>query len=89
MNTLHNSSQESVIQDVNSSEANNTLKEKHARLFKRGCRLLLLGVMIMGLSFFITFLLYESEHSFAIYMYTLNTIGTVLILKGMVDIMGF
>ncbi len=64
-------------------------KEKHQRLFQRGLKWLCTGILLMAVSFGINFLLFHSEGSFAAFMYTLTTLGTVCIMKGLVDIMGF
>jgi hypothetical protein len=48
------------------------------------------GVVVCGLSFAIQYLLFHSgDQSLISYMYVLTSIGAVLILKGMIDIIGF
>jgi hypothetical protein len=65
-------------------------KEKHARLLQRGMIWIAAGVVVCGLSFAIQYLLFHSgDQSLISYMYVLTSVGAVLILKGMIDIIGF
>ena len=64
-------------------------KERRQQLFKRGLIWLGIGIFIMGLSFALNILLFHMDKSFVTYMYVMTTAGTAMILKGMVDILGF
>ena len=64
-------------------------KERRKRLFNRGLVWLGIGISLMGLSFVMNILLFEVDKSFVTYMYVMTTAGTAMILKGMVDILGF
>ena len=63
-------------------------KEKHNRLFLRGCKWLGAGVVVMGLSFCINFILFHADVSFTTIMYILTSLGAVCIAKGLFDILG-
>ncbi|MBL7816940.1 MAG: hypothetical protein JNL70_18095 [Saprospiraceae bacterium] len=63
-------------------------KEKYNRLFRRGCTWVGLGVMLLGISFGVTFMLFQSDKSFMIIMYVLTSIGATCVIKGLVDIIG-
>jgi hypothetical protein len=48
------------------------------------------GVGIMGLSFMIQFLLFQADdRSFIVPMYVLTTLGSLCVMKGLVDAFGF
>jgi dipeptide/tripeptide permease len=65
-------------------------KEKNLRLFQRGLTWMAVGVGIMGLSFMIQFLLFQSDdRSFIVPMYVLTTLGSLCVMKGLVDAFGF
>ena len=65
-------------------------QEKHVRLLQRGLIWIAAGVVVCGLSFAIQYLLFHSgDQSLISYMYVLTSVGALLILKGMVDIVGF
>ena len=64
-------------------------QEHHRRLFQRGLLWLGVGVLLMGLSFGINLLLFHSDTSFTTIMYVLTSVGTLCIVKGLADIMGF
>lgn len=65
-------------------------KEKNLRLFHRGLTWMAVGVGIMGLSFMIQFLLFQSDdRSFIVPMYVLTTLGTLCVMKGLGDAFGF
>ncbi len=65
-------------------------KEKNLRLFQRGLTWMAVGVGIMGLSFMIQFLLFQSDdRSFIVPMYVLTTLGALCVMKGLVDAFGF
>lgn len=82
-------------QDYNTSDASLDLgadaeaKEKHRRLFQRGLRWLGAGVSLMAISFGVNFLLFHSDTSFTTVMYTLTSLGTLCLVKGLADILGF
>jgi hypothetical protein len=63
-------------------------KENHERLFRRGLRLLGIGLSLMAVSFGLNFLLCQHDGSFIPYMYAITSAGTVCIIKGLMDIMG-
>lgn len=93
MEPLHNPTQIHTPADLRTESGDPVFdalaKEKHRRLFQRGLKWLCMGILLMAVSFGINFLLFHSEGSFAAFMYTLTTLGTVCIVKGLVDIMGF
>lgn len=93
MEPLHNPTQVHAPADLHmesgTSASDALSKEKHQRLFQRGLKWLCVGIVLMAVSFGINFLLFHSEGSFAAFMYALTTLGTVCIVKGLVDIMGF
>jgi len=89
MEPLPGPTQTHAPSDLDSPASDALTKEKHQRLFQRGCKWLFMGILLMALSFGINFLLFHSEGSFAVFMYTLTTSGAVCIMKGLVDIMGF
>lgn len=64
-------------------------KEKHERLFRRGLLFLAIGVSMLGMSFCVNYCLFHAEQSFTVVMYTMTTIGSGLVLKGMGDMLGF
>jgi hypothetical protein len=68
---------------------NTSAKEKHKRIVKRGLICLAVGILLMGSSFGITFLLFQSDKPFTMLMYTMTTIGAICIFKGLADILGF
>lgn len=73
----------------NESTADAT-KEKNLRLFQRGLTWMAVGVGIMGLSFMIQFLLFQADdRSFIVPMYVLTTLGSLCVMKGLVDAFGF
>jgi len=47
------------------------------------------GGCVLLTSFLITFLLFDTDHSFAFYLYGLTFIGIILVFKGMIDILGW
>lgn len=63
-------------------------KEKHNRLFLRGCKWLGVGAVLMGLSFGINFILFHADMPFKTVMYLLTSLGAVCIAKGIFDILG-
>ena len=93
MESPHNPTPFEVPADVSASSDTPALealaKEKHRRLMQRGQKWLGAGLMLMGLSFGINFLLFHSDRSFTTIMYVLTTLGAAFIVKGLVDIMGF
>lgn len=74
--------------DINTAE-NSLSKEQHRIALKRGMRWLAVGVVLMGLSFAVNFLLFHTETSFTISMYLLTSAGLICIMKSMADILGF
>lgn len=93
MDPLHHSNQEfnhsEPTYDQPISVLDAATKEKHARLFRRGLLFLAVGVSMLGMSFCVNYCLFHSEQSFTVIMYTMTTIGSGLVLKGMGDILGF
>ena len=93
MENLQNSTQETSasqhISDSNISNQESISKEKNKRLFQRGAKWLGAGVLSMGISFGINFVLFQEDKSFIIPMYVLTSIGAICIMKGLVDILGF
>lgn len=77
------------VQQTNNVLAQETPQEKHKRLFRRGMTWLGTGLLVMGLSFAVTFVLFHTDQSFASVMYIMNTLGGCCMLKGMADIVGF
>ena len=76
--------------DPNTPELDAIAKEKTQRLLQRGLSWIASGVAIMGLSFAIQFLLFQSDdRSFIVPMYVLTSLGALCVLKGMIDIVGF
>lgn len=47
------------------------------------------GGCVLLASFLITFILFDTDHSFAFYLYGLTFIGIMLVFKGMIDILGW
>jgi hypothetical protein len=72
----------SLLADANS-------KERTRRRFKRGLPWLGTGIGLLGLSFITNILLFDVNSDFITYMYIMTTAGICMILKGMVDILGF
>lgn len=92
MSQFHNPMQDNTSAD-STLESNvlmqdTELKEKRKRLFQRGCQWMGVGVMILGLSFGITFMLFQTDKSFITIMYILTSVGAACTIKGMVDIFG-
>ena len=82
----NNSNQSNAPNESNAD----AIKEKNLRLFQRGLTWMAVGVGIMGLSFMIQFLLFQSDdRSFIVPMYVLTTLGSLCVMKGLVDAFGF
>ncbi len=64
-------------------------REKNRQLFQRGLKCLGAGVFLMAMSFGINMLFSNSFQGFAITMYTLTSLGAILILMGLGYILGF
>ena len=64
-------------------------KERHRRLFSRGLKWLGAGVLMMAVSFGINFFMYQSGDGFIMFMYVLTSAGSICIMKGLVDMLGF
>lgn len=64
-------------------------REKNRQLFQRGLKCLGAGVFLMSMSFGINLLFSNSFQGFAITMYTLTSVGAILILLGLGYILGF
>lgn len=47
------------------------------------------GGGLLLLSFLITLLLFDTNHNFAVYLYGLTFLGITIVMKGMVDILGW
>lgn len=47
------------------------------------------GEGILLVSFLITFILFDTEHSFAFYLYGLTFIGITILFKGLIDLLGW
>lgn len=97
MDNSHNSMQDnssvlkpnlSVMDESFVPVANETLKEKHKRFFKRGCHWVGFGAMTLGISFGINFVLFHSNGAFIPFMYILTSLGAVCVMKGLMDIFG-
>jgi hypothetical protein len=84
MDPLHNGSE----QNATSQSEDILRKEKHKRLFERGKKWLGAGMLLMGLSFTLNFLLINTDTSFIPFMYFLTSAGATCIVKGLVDIFG-
>lgn len=67
---------------------NEEVQNKHRRLFRRGLRFLCIGMVLMGMSFAVNFLLIDTETSFIFAMYTLTLLGMGCMIKGLFDVMG-
>ena len=63
--------------------------EKYRHLYMRGRRWLCLGLGMMGSSFAINYLLFDSGTSFVSVMYVLTSIGIICLMKGLADVLGF
>lgn len=69
-----------------------SLTEKEAYYKKRRNRGLIvggIGAMVLGLGFLIQYVLYMQGLSFNVVMYTLTTIGIVMVLYAAVEIFGW
>lgn len=64
-------------------------KAKHKRLFNRGFNFLCFGGAMLIISFGINFVFFHTDTSFAAFMYTLTIAGSICMMKGLADIMGF
>ena len=92
MDQSHNSIQnngsiDSPLEPMTASPED-VLKEKHKRLFQRGCKWVGIGVFFLGISFGINFVFFHSNGGFIPYMYVLTSLGAICTLKGLVDIFG-
>lgn len=94
MESLHDA-EPNLVSAGSSSEGNSPVafdtaaKERHQRSFQRGIVWLGVGMFLMAVSFGINFFLFKTDKSFISAMYILTSIGTVCIMKGLVDILGF
>lgn len=84
MEPLHHLSPDTADQ----SAENAISAETHKRLFQRGMKWLGVGMFLLVAGVGINFLLFSSDASFSTVMYTLTSVGGVLVLKGAVDIFG-
>jgi predicted lipid-binding transport protein (Tim44 family) len=75
--------------DTNMPNATPASSEQHRQSHRRGLRWLGVGVLLMGMSFAINFLLFDSGTSFTTIMYVMTTLGAICIIKCMADILGF
>lgn len=93
MEPLHHSSQGFNATDpsleLQESGIDAAMKEKYRRLFQSGLRWLGVGAFLMLASFGVNFLLFHSEQSFTTIMYVLTTLGTICMVKGVADVLGF
>lgn len=48
-----------------------------------------IGGAVLLLSFMITLILFDTEHSFSFYLYGLTLIGVSVVMKGLVDLLGW
>ncbi len=92
MDQFHNSMQndgstDSTLEPIMSS-TDDALKEKHKRLFQRGCKWVGIGVFFLGVSFGINFVFFHLNGAFIPYMYVLTSLGAICTMKGLVDIFG-
>lgn len=63
-------------------------KEKQQRRFQHGLRWFGAGVALMGLSFCLNFLLFNTSTDMTTTMFVLTSLGAAGIVKGMADIFG-
>lgn len=89
---MHNTNQdfsatESVVEPA-ATTFDTVLKEKRERRFQRGIKWMGAGALTLVLSFGINFLLFQSGVDFTVLMYSLTTIGSIGLLKGMADVFG-
>ena len=63
--------------------------ETHKRLFQRGLKWLGAGMFLLAAGAGINFLLFSSDTSFTTVMYTVTSVGGIMVLKGVADIFGF
>lgn len=93
MEPLHHSNQDNLITQAsleqNAPVFDAVSREKHQRLFKRGLNWLGAGVLLMGLSFAINLLFHQTDLPLTTTMYIMTSVGSVCIMKGLVDILGF
>lgn len=94
MESTHNSnheqhSNEQALESNANMLAATAQQEEHRRLFKRGMSWMCVGVVLMGLSFLINFVLFHSDQSFVTIMYVMTSLGTLCIVKSLADILGF
>ncbi len=89
---FHNASHKDGSSDSNLepilSSIDDTLKQKHKRLFQRGCKWVGIGAFFLGISFGINFVFFHSNGAFIPYMYVLTSLGAICTMKGLVDIFG-
>jgi len=77
--------QSPLHQDNSTAHTLNAKPDSHV---SGGLRWLGLGVLLMGISFSVNFLLDDAGTSYVVVMYTLTTLGAACILKCMVNILG-
>lgn len=92
MESLHNTTldptaaNESVL-DVNTAETAD--QKTHKRLFQKGALCILIGVLLLGASLALNFLLFHGGGDFSVPMYAMTSVGALLLMAGMVCILGF
>lgn len=93
MEPLHHSNQDHLTSQAslepNAPVFDAVSREKHQKLFKRGINWLGVGVLLMGLSFVINVLFHQTDMPLTTMMYIMTSVGSVCIMKGLVDILGF
>jgi len=85
MEPLHHLSSDTTDQPTENSIS----AETHKRLFQRGLKWLGAGMFLLVAGAGINFLMFNADTSFTTVMYTVTSVGGILVLKGIVDIFGF
>ena len=90
MDNYHNSMQEnnSSVIEAEVSVTDNVKAEKYKRLFQSGCQWAGVGVMILGISFGINFMFFDSEGVFIPLMYVMTSLGAICTMKGLLNMFG-
>jgi hypothetical protein len=87
MDPTNDNLKQQVVTPPSTTEAD--LKAHYQMLFQRGLRWLGAGIFMMALRFGINFFVQDSEQSVVISMYVVTSLGSICIMKGLVDILGF
>lgn len=87
---LHSPNQDEQQIEVQAvQDADAIMKAEHKRLFQRGTKWLCAGLLLMGMSFLVNFMLFHSDISFNTAMYLITSAGGVCMIKGLADMVGF